>query len=111
MEQNQFAMICVQQKVVMYCKPKGTWHTVVVNEPCVIFEAKYDACEPLSADYIVCFASLGKRTKLIDSLSSAVCIGNIPAIIDIKSTINIERYRKDVEVMELSRLALYHISD
>jgi hypothetical protein len=27
--------------------PAGTWHTVEVNEPCVIFEAKDGAYEPV----------------------------------------------------------------
>ncbi len=30
--------------------PKGQWHTVIVNEPCVIFEAKDGAYKPLSSD-------------------------------------------------------------
>lgn len=30
--------------------PKGVWHTVVVKEPCVIFEAKDGAYKPLCMD-------------------------------------------------------------
>ncbi len=30
--------------------PKGTWHTVIVNEPCIIFEAKDGAYKPLTSD-------------------------------------------------------------
>ncbi len=30
--------------------PKGQWHTVVVNEPCVILEAKDGAFKPLTSD-------------------------------------------------------------
>ncbi len=30
--------------------PKGMWHTVIVDEPCVIFEAKDGAYKPLSSD-------------------------------------------------------------
>ncbi len=30
--------------------PKGMWHTVVVTEPCVIFEAKDGAYKPLTSD-------------------------------------------------------------
>lgn len=30
--------------------PKGIWHTVIVDEPCVIFEAKDGAYKPLSID-------------------------------------------------------------
>lgn len=30
--------------------PKGMWHTVIINEPCVIFEAKDGAYKPLSSD-------------------------------------------------------------
>lgn len=33
--------------------PAGTWHTVEVNEPCVIFEAKDGAYEPVSADDVL----------------------------------------------------------
>lgn len=36
----------------------------------------------------------------MDSLRSVVCTSNIPVINDIKLTINIERDRKDVEVIE-----------
>lgn len=32
--------------------PAGTWHTVEVNEPCVIFEAKDGAYEPMSKNDI-----------------------------------------------------------
>ncbi len=30
--------------------PKGMWHTVIVNEPCVIFEAKDGGYKPLTSD-------------------------------------------------------------
>ncbi len=30
--------------------PKGMWHTVIVNEPCIIFEAKDGAYKPLTSD-------------------------------------------------------------
>ncbi len=30
--------------------PKGQWHTVIVNEPCVIFEAKDGAYKPLTSE-------------------------------------------------------------
>ncbi len=30
--------------------PKGMWHTVIVNEPCIIFEAKDRAYKPLTSD-------------------------------------------------------------
>ncbi len=30
--------------------PKGMWHTVIVNEPCVIFETKDGAYKPLTSD-------------------------------------------------------------
>ncbi len=30
--------------------PKDMWHTIIVNEPCVIFEAKNGAYKPLSSD-------------------------------------------------------------
>lgn len=30
--------------------PKGVWHTVIVDVPCAIFEAKDGAYEPLSVD-------------------------------------------------------------
>ncbi len=30
--------------------PKGMWHTVIVNEPCIIFEAKDGAYQPLTSD-------------------------------------------------------------
>ncbi len=30
--------------------PKGMWHTVIVEEPCVIFEAKDGTYKPLSSD-------------------------------------------------------------
>ncbi len=30
--------------------PKGTWHTVIVNEPCIIFEAKDGAYKPQTSD-------------------------------------------------------------
>ncbi len=30
--------------------PKGMWHTVIVTEPCVIFEAKDGAYKPLTSD-------------------------------------------------------------
>ncbi len=30
--------------------PKGMWHTVIVNEPCVIFEAKDGAYRPLTSE-------------------------------------------------------------
>ncbi len=30
--------------------PKGVWHTIIVDEPCVIFEAKDGAYKPLAAD-------------------------------------------------------------
>ncbi len=33
--------------------PKGTWHTVVVDEPCVIFEAKDGAYEPAAAEDVM----------------------------------------------------------
>ncbi len=32
--------------------PKGVWHTVIVNEPCVIFEAKDGAFHPLTSQDI-----------------------------------------------------------
>ncbi len=32
--------------------PKGMWHTVIVNEPCIIFEAKDGAYAPLADDDI-----------------------------------------------------------
>lgn len=33
--------------------PAGTWHTVDVNEPCVIFEAKDGAYEPVSTEDVM----------------------------------------------------------
>lgn len=30
--------------------PKGMWHTVIVDEPCVIFEAKDGAYRPMSSE-------------------------------------------------------------
>ncbi len=30
--------------------PKGMWHTVIVSEPCVIFEVKDGAYKPLTSD-------------------------------------------------------------
>ncbi len=30
--------------------PKGMWHTVIVTEPCVMFEAKDGAYKPLTSD-------------------------------------------------------------
>ncbi len=30
--------------------PKGMWHTVIVNEPCVMFEAKDGAYKPLTSE-------------------------------------------------------------
>ncbi len=30
--------------------PKGMWHTVIVTEPCIIFEAKDGAYKPLTSD-------------------------------------------------------------
>lgn len=30
--------------------PKGQWHTVIVSEPCVIFESKDGAFKPLSSE-------------------------------------------------------------
>ena len=33
--------------------PAGTWHTVEVNEPCVIFEAKDGAYEPMSPEDVM----------------------------------------------------------
>ncbi len=30
--------------------PKGMWHTVIVNEPCIIFEAKDGPYKPLTSD-------------------------------------------------------------
>lgn len=33
--------------------PAGTWHTVEVNEPCVIFEAKDGAYEPVSSEDVM----------------------------------------------------------
>ncbi len=30
--------------------PKGMWHTVIVNEPCIIFEAKDGAYKPISSE-------------------------------------------------------------
>ncbi len=30
--------------------PKGMWHTVIVNEPCIIFEAKDGPYKPLSSN-------------------------------------------------------------
>ncbi len=30
--------------------PKGMWHTVIVDEPCIIFEAKDGAYKPLTSD-------------------------------------------------------------
>ncbi len=32
--------------------PKGVWHTVIVEAPCVIFEAKDGVYKPLSSDDI-----------------------------------------------------------
>ncbi len=32
--------------------PKGMWHTVIVNEPCIIFEAKDGAYTPLTSDNV-----------------------------------------------------------
>ncbi len=32
--------------------PKGVWHTVIVEEPCIIFEAKGGTYKPLSSDDI-----------------------------------------------------------
>ena len=43
--------------------PKGVWHTVILNEPCVIFEAKDGAYVPLSVDDTMSSASLDERTK------------------------------------------------
>lgn len=50
MKLNQFAKICVLQKAVMYCL---YLNTVVVNEPCVIFESKDGAYEPLFVDLFI----------------------------------------------------------
>ncbi|MDO4523950.1 MAG: WbuC family cupin fold metalloprotein [Bacteroidales bacterium] len=33
--------------------PAGTWHTVEVNEPCVIFEAKDGAYEPVAPEDVM----------------------------------------------------------
>ena len=33
--------------------PAGTWHTVEVNEPCVIFEAKDGAYEPVASEDVM----------------------------------------------------------
>ena len=33
--------------------PKGAWHTVIVTEPCVIFEAKDGAFTPLASEDIM----------------------------------------------------------
>lgn len=30
--------------------PKSVWHTIVVNEPCIIFEAKDGAYKPLAVE-------------------------------------------------------------
>ena len=30
--------------------PKGMWHTVIVNEPCIIFEAKGGPYKPLTSN-------------------------------------------------------------
>lgn len=30
--------------------PQGTWHTIIVSEPCIIFESKDGAYHPLNSD-------------------------------------------------------------
>ncbi len=32
--------------------PRGMWHTVIVTEPCIIFEAKDGAYKPLTSDEV-----------------------------------------------------------
>lgn len=91
--------------------PKGVWHTVVVNEPCVIFEAKDGAYSPLSIDDTMNSELLNERTELINSLNQALKKSNIKAIISLTSSFNAERYSNDSEVMELYRLALSQISE
>ena len=85
---------------------KGVWHTVAVNEACVIFEPKDGAYTLLSIEATIDSESLEVRTKLINNLRSARRIGNILAILDIRSTINIEFYINEAEVLKLYRLAM-----
>ena len=47
------AMICALLKADMHFKfLKGAWHTVIVNEPCIIFETKDRAYESLKKEDI-----------------------------------------------------------
>ena len=90
---------------------KGVWHTVAVNGSCVIFEPKDGAYALLSIEATIDSESLEVRTKLINNLRSARRIGNILAILDIRSTINIEFYINEAEVLKLYRLAMNQTSE
>lgn len=45
--------------------PKGMWHTVIVKEPCVIFEVKDGAFKPLTSDDVWCSNSITKE-RVVD---------------------------------------------